>query len=165
MSRKHHLTKAEVRRAARRTSRQRSRIIIGALIVIALIAVAAIVFNRIANPSATPTVEQSPQATEVSVAEAYVEYEAGAFLLDVREQEEWDAFHIPGTTLIPLGELSSRLDDLPRDRRIIVVCRSGNRSQEGRDILLEAGFTDVTSMAGGVTEWSNAGYPIEGTRP
>jgi len=42
-----------------------------------------------------------------------------------------------------------------------VVCRSGNRSQEGRDILLEAGFEDVTSMAGGVLDWREAGYPVE----
>ncbi|MFH2103457.1 MAG: rhodanese-like domain-containing protein [Chloroflexota bacterium] len=62
------------------------------------------------------------------------------------------------------GELSGRLQELPRDRQI-VVCRTGNHSQEGRDILLAAGFTNVNSMTGGVTEWSNLGYPIEGTRP
>ena len=165
MSRKHHLTKAEARRASRRVVRQRNQIIIIAAVIIALAAVAAIVFSKITDQGAASANEQLPQVTEISIADAYAAYKAGTLLLDVREQEEWDAFHIPGTTLIPLGELPSRLDDLPRDRRIIVVCRSGNRSQEGRDILLEAGFTDVTSMAGGVTEWSNAGYPIEGTRP
>lgn len=85
----------------------------------------------------------------------------GAFILDVREQSEWDEFHIPGATLIPLGQLASRVEELPKDQEIVVVCRSGNRSQEGRDILLDAGFDKVTSMAGGVTEWRSEGYPIE----
>ncbi|MBI4731971.1 MAG: rhodanese-like domain-containing protein [Chloroflexi bacterium] len=102
---------------------------------------------------------------EITVEEAYLKYQEGVFFLDVREQEEWDAFHIPETTLIPLSELPDRLSELPRDRQIVVVCRSGNRSQLGRDTLLQAGFTNVTSMTGGVTEWSSAGYPIEGTRP
>jgi rhodanese-related sulfurtransferase len=85
--------------------------------------------------------------------------EAGAFILDVRQPEEWLDHHIPGSTLIPLGELPARLSELPEDKEILVVCRSGNRSAEGRDILLEAGFEQVTSMAGGLTEWRSAGYP------
>ena len=98
---------------------------------------------------------------EVNVDAAYAMYQDGAFVLDVREQSEWDEFHAPGATLIPLGELPSRLDELPRDRQILVVCRSGNRSQEGRQILLDAGFAQVTSMTGGLNAWRTAGYPIE----
>jgi rhodanese-related sulfurtransferase len=51
------------------------------------------------------------------------------------------------------------VDELPRDREIVVVCRPGNRSAQGRDILLNAGFTRVTSMAGGLIECGAAGYP------
>lgn len=97
----------------------------------------------------------------ISVDEAYALYQDGAFVVDVREPSEWNEYHAPGTTLIPLGELASRLNEIPRDKPIVVVCRSGNRSQEGRDILLAAGFTQVTSMAGGLNEWRAAGYPIE----
>ena len=96
-----------------------------------------------------------------SVDEAYSMYQDGAFVLDVRTVEEWNEFHAPGTTLIPLDELASRVDEVPRDRPIVVVCRSGNRSDEGRDILLDAGFTQVTSMDGGLNEWRASGYPIE----
>ncbi|HXF85769.1 MAG TPA: rhodanese-like domain-containing protein [Anaerolineales bacterium] len=95
---------------------------------------------------------------EVSVFEAAALREAGAFILDVRQPEEWNESHIPGSTLIPLGELASRVDELPRDRQIVVVCRSGNRSAQGRDILLAAGFSQVTSMAGGINQWKAAGY-------
>ena len=96
----------------------------------------------------------------VTVQEAYELYNQGAFVLDVREQSEWDEYHIPNTTLIPLGELRSRLSELDKNRQIVVVCRSGNRSQEGRDILLQAGF-NATSMDGGVNAWRAADYPIE----
>ena len=96
-----------------------------------------------------------------SVSEAYSLYQNGAFVLDVRTQEEWNEFHVPNTTLIPLDQLASRLSEVPRDRQIVVVCRSGNRSQQGRDILLNAGFKQVTSMSGGLNEWRASRYPIE----
>ena len=100
-------------------------------------------------------------ASNVNVDEAYSMVQDGAFVLDVREVSEWNEFHAPGATLIPLGELASRVDELPRDKPIVVVCRSGNRSQQGRDILLAAGFTQVTSMDGGLNQWRSSGYPIE----
>ncbi|MGZ9235090.1 MAG: rhodanese-like domain-containing protein [Anaerolineales bacterium] len=100
-------------------------------------------------------------ASTISVSEAHDRYQNGAFVLDVRTQEEWDEFHAPNTTLIPLDQLASRLNEVPRDRQVVVVCRSGNRSQEGRDILLNAGFEQVTSMTGGLNEWRASGYPVE----
>jgi rhodanese-related sulfurtransferase len=55
--------------------------------------------------------------------------------------------------------LEARVKDVPRDKEVVVVCRSGNRSQAGRDILVNAGFTQVTSMAGGLKEWAAAKLP------
>lgn len=103
-------------------------------------------------------------ASEISVDQAYQMYQKGAFVLDVRTQQEWDAYHAPNTTLIPLDQLQAHLSELPKDKQIVVVCRSGNRSQQGRDILLAAGF-QATSMIGGLNEWLSKGYPIEGTPP
>jgi rhodanese-related sulfurtransferase len=97
----------------------------------------------------------------IGVDEAYTMYQDGTFFLDVREDSEWNEFHIPGTTHIPLNDLSARVDELPKDRPIVVVCRSGNRSKQGRDILLKVGFTEVTSMDGGLKAWQANGYPIE----
>jgi rhodanese-related sulfurtransferase len=105
----------------------------------------------------TSTAEALP--AEISVAEAATRRDAGSFILDVREPDEWEAAHIPGATLIPLSRLSSRIAEVPRNQEIVVVCRSGNRSRQGRDLLLEAGFDRVTSMAGGLTEWQAQGYP------
>ncbi len=97
---------------------------------------------------------------EVDVAKAKELQAAGAFVLDVREPSEWVEGHIDGATLIPLGELPNRVKEVPADQQVVVVCRSGNRSQAGRDILLEAGLPSVTSMAGGVKDWAAAGNPL-----
>ncbi len=96
---------------------------------------------------------------EISVAQAAEKRTAGAFILDVREPSEWEEGHIPDATLIPLGQLESRLSEIPTDQEIVVVCRSGNRSATARDILLQAGFSQVTSMEGGINDWKGQGLP------
>lgn len=126
---------------------------------LAMLAFVALLVYLIASGSGSGTT--SALAREVNVDEAYQMYQEGVFVLDVRTQEEWDEYHAPNTTLIPLDQLPARLSELSKDREILVVCRSGNRSQQGRDILLNAGFT-ATSMAGGLREWYAKGYPIEG---
>lgn len=110
----------------------------------------------LSNPGNAVSVESLP--LELSVTEAFAMRDAGAFILDVREPVEWNESHIPGATLIPLGELASRVNEVPKDREVVVVCRSGNRSQQGRDILLSSGFEQVTSMAGGMNQWVDAGF-------
>ena len=96
---------------------------------------------------------------DISAAEAAAWRNKGAYMLDVRTQEEWIEFHVPDSTLIPLDKLQERLNEIPRDRQVIVMCRSGNRSRTGRDILIDAGFTQVSSMTGGLNDWRNQGYP------
>lgn len=141
-------------RQASRTSRKKST----QWIWIAGLAVAALaIFAAISAMS--PAAEKVGLPREVSVSKATSLRDQGAFILDVREPEEWNAGHIPDATLIPLGELASRIDELPRDQQIVVVCRSGNRSATGRDILLDAGFQEVTSMAGGMNDWTSQGLP------
>ncbi len=98
---------------------------------------------------------------EISVTQAAQAQKDGAFILDVREPSEWTQAHIAGATLIPLGDLPNRLSEVPKDREVVVVCRTGHRSAQGRDILLQAGFTQVTSMAGGLTQWQAQGLPVK----
>ncbi|MEB3100749.1 rhodanese-like domain-containing protein [Ferviditalea candida] len=74
-------------------------------------------------------------------------------LLDVREISEFREGHIEGSKLIPLGILPHRLDELDRDKEIVVVCRSGNRSKQACDILKEHGFQQVYSLTGGLSGW------------
>ncbi len=128
---------------------------------IAVLVVVALVIYLILQMGGRSNTAATALPKEISVSEAYAKYQQGAFFIDVRTQEEWNEFHAPNTSLVPLDQLPARLNEIPRDREIVVVCRSGNRSQQGRDILLNAGFTNVTSMQGGLSEWRAAGYPIE----
>jgi len=113
-----------------------------------------------------PTAQEAPVAgetlpPEISVDEAYKLYQNGAFVLDVRTPGEWDEYHAPNTTLIPLDELEARVNEVPRDKQVVLVCRSGNRSQVAYGILEQAGFDNMTSMSGGLKAWRSAGYPTE----
>jgi rhodanese-related sulfurtransferase len=83
------------------------------------------------------------------------------FVLDVREQSEYDAGHIPGVTLIPMGEVANRLAEIPTDKEVIVTCRSGNRSGQITDFLRQQGFDNVHNMEGGILAWEAAGYEVE----
>ncbi|CAG0983261.1 Cdc25 family phosphatase [Methanosarcinales archaeon] len=88
------------------------------------------------------------------------------FILDVRTKEEYAAGHIKGSTLlavqdIPEQELTEKLKDIPKDRKILVYCRSGQRSAKASGILVENGYSQVYNMQGGITEWMNAGYEVE----
>ena len=83
------------------------------------------------------------------------------FMLDVREPDDYDAGHIPGNTLIPMGEIPDRLGEIPTDVPVIVTCRTGNRSGQVVDFLREQGFTNVHNMDGGIVAWQKAGYEVE----
>jgi rhodanese-related sulfurtransferase len=124
--------------------------------VVALVALIVYLIATSAGGTATSTL-----ARDISVDKAYEMYKGGTYMLDVRTQEEWDEYHIPNATLIPLDQLPNRLSEVPKDKEIVVICRSGNRSQQGRDILLNAGY-NATSVTGGIKEWYARGYEIEG---
>jgi len=133
-------------------------LLIGLAGVILVAVVGAVVLT---NPSDSAPVQVNALPMEVSVQDAFSMRQEGAFVLDVRNQDEWDAGHVPGATLIPLPQLESRLAELPQDQDIVVICRSGNRSATARDVLLDAGFSSVTSVAGGFTNWVSNGYDVE----
>jgi molybdopterin/thiamine biosynthesis adenylyltransferase/rhodanese-related sulfurtransferase/molybdopterin converting factor small subunit len=75
------------------------------------------------------------------------------FILDVREPNEYQINRIEGSTLIPLGELPRRYQELPRDREIITQCKMGGRSAKAQDFLKSVGFTNVKNLRGGILEW------------
>ena len=83
--------------------------------------------------------------------------DGSALLIDVREDDEWDAGHADGVTHLPMSRLT--LDDIPTDRPVVVVCRSGNRSDRVAEVLAEVGL-DASNLAGGMHAWVAAGLPI-----
>lgn len=82
------------------------------------------------------------------------------FILDVREPYEYAEGHIAGSTLIPLGQLANRAAKLPKDRPIVAVCHSGNRSGVAQTMLKRAGFEQVLNLRGGMAAWARGGLPI-----
>lgn len=83
----------------------------------------------------------------------------GALIVDIRESGDYEQFHIPGSINIPLEELTDRLDEIPQDQHVVLVCALGRTSYAARDILLERGYTSISSMLGGMTAWYDSGYP------
>jgi rhodanese-related sulfurtransferase len=83
----------------------------------------------------------------------------GVWLLDVREDDEWAAGHAPGATHIPLGQLSARAAEVPRDETVYVICRSGARSGRAALALAGAGW-EAVNVAGGMQDWAVAGRPM-----
>jgi rhodanese-related sulfurtransferase len=103
--------------------------------------------------------ETTPEITPNEVQGRLVRGEP-MLLLDVREPAEFRESHIAGSRLIPLEQLSFRLGELPRDRPIITICRSGNRSATATTLLRRAGF-DVRNMRGGMLAWHKRGFPVD----
>jgi rhodanese-related sulfurtransferase len=101
-----------------------------------------------------------PRNLDVQTAATLAERE-DVVILDVREQDEWDAGHIPGALFIPMSEIQGRLSEVPSDKTVIVQCRSGNRSSQVTDYLQQQGFTNIRNMAGGLNAWQAAGLPVE----
>lgn len=83
-----------------------------------------------------------------------------AFVLDVREDHEFASGHVPGAVSIPMSVLPSRVQEVPRDRRVHVICRSGARSAQVVQWLNPQGF-DSVNVAGGTLDWIAAGHAVE----
>lgn len=108
----------------------------------------------------------------VTVEEAKKMVEKGdVFILDVRTPSEFNSSHIEGATLIPVTNsggsnlspdqlLESRINEVPKDKKILVYCRSGHRSSSAGKILVNAGYSQIYNMEGGINAWTGAEYPV-----
>ena len=84
-----------------------------------------------------------------------------AVLLDVRELDEFTTARIEGSLFIPMSLLGARVQDVPRDQPVMVICASGGRSVSAAEYLIGQGFEDVGSVAGGITYWERLGLPVK----
>ncbi len=96
---------------------------------------------------------------EVSPEEAAALVDAGALLLDVRNDDEWEAGHAPQAVYITLQAVPQRIAELPTDRTIVAVCRVGGRSAKAVEVLNQRGL-DAVNLAGGMRAWLSAGLPV-----
>ena len=102
-----------------------------------------------------PVSDDSTSGDDVTVEELklFIDNNDGVFLLDVREPQEHQICSIPGSVLIPLGELPNRISDLGGHEDVVVHCKSGVRSAKAVKILSDAGFTKVRNLSGGILRW------------
>jgi rhodanese-related sulfurtransferase len=86
-----------------------------------------------------------------------------AFIVDVREQNEWVAHHIAGATLVPLSSFDpAAFPAVPAGKKLVIHCRSGVRCGTATQRLLESGYKgEINRLAGGINGWISAGYPVE----
>lgn len=102
------------------------------------------------------------EATDVTVDEAKRKLDAGeATLIDVREPNEWREGHVAGAKHIPLGQLALHTDEIPSDREVLLICRSGSRSALATQMLRRQGFEQARNVDGGVLAWTRRGYPLK----
>jgi adenylyltransferase/sulfurtransferase len=108
-------------------------------------------------PEAKAAEEEEAHVPHISARELKGKFERGdAFvLLDVREPYEYDICRIPGSRLIPLGQLPSRMSELDSADEIVLQCKSGGRSARALKLLKEAGFAKLYNLEGGITAWSD----------
>lgn len=86
-------------------------------------------------------------------------YAGGVTLLDVRNPDEYEEKHLAGAVLIPLGQLEDRLDEVPKDTHLYVICAAGGRSLRAAQALVGEGY-DAVSVAGGTNGWEASGRPV-----
>ncbi len=107
------------------------------------------------EPVAAPAGGSAVNDWEITVQDLKKKLDAGEtpFILDVREPNEYQINRIPGSVLIPLGELPRRYQELPKDREIVAQCKMGGRSAKAMDFLKSVGFSNVKNLKGGILEW------------
>jgi len=84
----------------------------------------------------------------------------GAYILDVRELDEWEAGHPPDAHHVPMMTIPARVADVPTDEQVVVLCRHGHRSAQVVGFLASRGLDNVVNLDGGIVEWVAAGRPI-----
>ena len=106
--------------------------------------------------------QQLLAADGIDVKQAQIMNQQGALLLDVREPGEYSAVHVPNAKLIPLGQITSRMNEIEayKDKPIVVMCRSGRRSAQAVAILQKAGYSQVSNVKGGITAWESKGLQV-----
>jgi rhodanese-related sulfurtransferase len=103
----------------------------------------------------------NPSYQNVSVQALHDATEHNRIVLDVRTPQEFAEGHVLGAKLIPVQELEARLDEVPDNAPVYVICRSGNRSRTASEILIKNGKRDVRNVEGGVIAWAQTGFHLE----
>ena len=106
--------------------------------------------------------EARSRIKEVTPSEAMADTSENLVYFDCREPQEYNLGHIPGAVFIPRGQMETKIEAvIPRDKKVVIYCATGNRSALAALTLMQMGYTDVASMSEGFRGWVNAGGDVE----
>ena len=106
--------------------------------------------------------EAKSRIKEVTPAEALADEAENLVYLDCREPQEYNLGHIPGAVFIPRGQMETKIEAvIPRDKKVVIYCASGNRSALAAETMMQMGYSDVASMSDGFRGWVDAGGDVE----
>ena len=103
----------------------------------------------------TPSMSVTEAADRLAAAS-----EPPPLLVDVREMSEFEMMRVPGAVLVPLSGFTTRFEELPHDRPLLLLCAVGGRSARATEFLRANGYPDATNVSGGITAWNAAGLPV-----
>ncbi|MGC5324197.1 rhodanese-like domain-containing protein [Brevibacillus sp. SYSU BS000544] len=123
-----------------------NRTIIALLSVIAIGAVVWMLFFQTSSTIQQVTTTQLQEKLQQQL-------NSSAVFIDVREENEYTEGHIEGIANVPLSSLPNRLAEIPKDKEVVIICRSGNRSMQAAKLLQEQGYTNIVNVSGGMLDW------------
>lgn len=104
------------------------------------------------------------QAKEICPTSTMTKITDGALMIDVRKKDEVSevSFDVPNYMNIPLNELEDRINEIPKDKEVVMVCRNGERSLKTTYFLMNSGYENVYNMRDGIVKWASKGFPTKG---
>jgi rhodanese-related sulfurtransferase len=157
----------EIRRANARQQVTRSRaarrtlglglVLLGAFAVVAVVPAA----EPATPPSAAPAAVNMTPMTQEALLEHQAKHPEHLFVLDVRSPEEFKEGHVPGAVNIPYDQMAARLAEVPKDKDVVLYCRSGRRAGIAADVLAANGYTRLSHLEGDMPAWLEKGRPVE----
>jgi rhodanese-related sulfurtransferase len=141
-----------------------SRRALAALLMVGAMSVACMTIATAGEPAAT-----APAAAAAAVApmsqEALLEHQSRhpdhLLVLDVRTPQEYAEGHVPGAVNVPYGQLASRLAEIPKDKDVVLYCKSGRRAGIAADVLAANGYTRLSHLEGDMPAWAAKGHAVE----
>jgi len=118
-----------------------------------------------AAPPASATQPGVPLVSQDQLLARQAKHDPALFLLDVRTPEEFAAGHVPGAVNIPHDQVDARLAQVPRDKDVVLYCRSGHRASLAATVLAKNGYTRLSHLEGDMNGWVEKGRPVEGAAP
>jgi rhodanese-related sulfurtransferase len=135
--------------------------LLGAFALVAGVPASATETKPAAAPAAKPAAASVTPMSQEQLLEHQARHPQHLFVLDVRSPEEFAAGHVPGAVNVPYDQIATRLADVPKDKDVVLYCRTGRRSGIAAEVLQANGYTRLSHLEGDMTAWLEKGRPVE----